>query len=168
MRLRVRSPYSRIAEAEATGAADEINDDDDDAALQPSVESQDDWCCMYWVLSLQEDFMYWVLSLQEDFRAEKSMLQTYIEEQGHICEFLLKFHRELAAIEMLWGFGKYRTSHSISHSILMHISNNLGFRQVADGKFVTAKELVLKCLDMADRITIWHFFRKTWRYMDAY
>jgi len=78
------------------GDVDEINDGDIDAALQPSAQSQDDWCCMYRVLSLQEDF-----------RSEKSMLPSYIEERGHICEFLPKFHCELAAI-MLWGFGKYR------------------------------------------------------------
>ena len=37
-----------------------------------------------------------------------------------------------------------------------------------DGKSPTAKLLVPKCLDMADVITIWRFFRKSWCYMDAY
>lgn len=43
-----------------------------------------------------------------------------------------------------------------------------GYRNSADGKFVTAKLLVPECLDMCDLITIRCFFQKTWRYMDAY
>jgi hypothetical protein len=62
------------------------------------TDSQDDldWCCMYRVLSLQEDFA-----------TEKPMLQRYIESRGHVCMFLPKFHCELNPIEMLWGFAKY-------------------------------------------------------------
>src|SRR5882724_11719981 len=36
------------------------------------------------------------------------MLQHYLEGRGHICMFLPKFHCELNAIEMLWGYAKYR------------------------------------------------------------
>ncbi|KIM71628.1 hypothetical protein PILCRDRAFT_24977, partial [Piloderma croceum F 1598] len=50
--------------------------------------------------------MYCVLSLQEDFANEKSVLQHYIEGRGHICMFLLKFHCELNPIKMVWGFMK--------------------------------------------------------------
>jgi hypothetical protein len=147
----------RIAEAEATGQVDDIHDRDLDDAL--TAITQDDWCCIFCVLSLQEDF-----------RCEKSMLQTFIEEKGHICLFLPKFHCELAPIELLWGYGKYR-EFSMLHScigFLILYFDFSGFRQVADGKFTTAKELVPQCLDMADEITIRRFFRKTWRYMDAY
>src|SRR5712671_4675762 len=59
--------------------------------------AEDEWCCMYQVLSLQDDF-----------RTEKPQLQSIIEEAGHICLFLPRFHCELNAIEMLWGFAKYR------------------------------------------------------------
>src|SRR5258708_6992669 len=44
----------------------------------------------------------------------------------------------------------------------------LGYRASTDGKFKTAKALVPQCLDSCDLVTIHRFFRKTWRYMDAY
>ncbi len=59
----------------------------------------DEWCCMYRVLSLQEDFL-----------TEKPLTQSVIEEAGHVCLFLPRFHCELNAIEMLWGYAKYRES----------------------------------------------------------
>jgi len=59
----------------------------------------DEWCCMYRVLSLQEDFL-----------TEKPLIQSVIEEAGHVCLFLPRFHCELNAIEMLWGYAKYRES----------------------------------------------------------
>jgi hypothetical protein len=43
-----------------------------------------------------------------------------------------------------------------------------GYRNVTDGRFSTAKTLVPQCLDMCDVLTIRRFFRKAWRYMDAY
>ncbi len=55
-----------------------------------------DWCCMYHILSLQSDF-----------KNEKPLIHWYIEEHGHICLFLPKFHCELNPIEMLWGYAKY-------------------------------------------------------------
>ena len=58
--------------------------------------SNDAWCCMYRVLSLQEDF--WT---------EKPLIQCIIEEAGHVCLFLPQFHCELNPIEMLWGYAKY-------------------------------------------------------------
>jgi hypothetical protein len=87
----------RIAEAEAAGQEDTIADADIEAAQSGINDSTNDWCCMHRVLSLQEDF-----------RSEKPMIQQYLESEGQICKFLPKFHCELAAIEMLWGYGKYR------------------------------------------------------------
>lgn len=49
-----------------------------------------------------------VLSMQQDFRDEKPLLQVVIEEAGHICHFLPKFHCELNPIEMYWGWMKAR------------------------------------------------------------
>ncbi|KIJ56286.1 hypothetical protein M422DRAFT_96844, partial [Sphaerobolus stellatus SS14] len=40
------------------------------------------------------------LQSQADFCAEKSLLQTILEEAGHHCYFLPKFHCELNPIEM--------------------------------------------------------------------
>ena len=54
------------------------------------IKSKNDWCCMYHILSLQEDFAN-----------EKSMLQHYIEGRGHICMFFLKFHSKLNPIKMV-------------------------------------------------------------------
>ena len=71
-----------------------LSDDVIAQAQEPMMtEPVSDWCCMYHALSLQEDFT-----------TEKLMLQHYIENQGHICMFLPKFHCELNLIEMLWGY----------------------------------------------------------------
>ncbi|OBZ66756.1 hypothetical protein A0H81_13220 [Grifola frondosa] len=129
----------RIELAEMAGQENQLEDSILEQAAAGDADSQDEWCCLYRVVSLQEDFVN-----------EKPMLQHYIESRGHICLFLPKFHCELNPIEMLWGYGKYR------------------YRLAANGKFATARELVPQCLDMADTLTIRRFFRKTWRYMDAY
>ena len=66
--------------------------------------AEDEWCCMHQVLSLQDDF-----------RTEKPQLQWIIEEAGHVCLFLPRFHCELNPIEMLWGFAKHRAYSSLLH-----------------------------------------------------
>jgi len=87
----------RVAEAEAMGQEDTVSEEDIACSQEPEmIESKNDWCCMYRVLSLQEDFAN-----------KKSMLQHYIEGRGHICMFLPKFHCELNLIKMVWGFMKY-------------------------------------------------------------
>ena len=42
-----------------------------------------------------------------DERIAKPLIQKYVEDQGHICAFLPKFHCELNPIEMVWGYAKY-------------------------------------------------------------
>ncbi len=84
---------ARIAAAEASG--EEVDDILPDALEEPTLTS--DWCCMTRVLSLQSDF-----------KNEKPLLRKYVEERGHICLFLPKFHCELNPIEMYWGYAKYR------------------------------------------------------------
>jgi hypothetical protein len=82
----------RVAEAEAMGQEDTVADEDIAQSQEPeSSEPVNDWCCMYRVLSLQSDFA-----------TEKPILQHYVESQGHVYMFLLKFHCELNPIEMLW------------------------------------------------------------------
>lgn len=49
-----------------------------------------------------------VLSQQRDFQEEKPLLQHIIEDRGHKCLFLPKFHCKLNVIELYWGFAKYR------------------------------------------------------------
>lgn len=41
-----------------------------------------------------------------DIMSEKSELQLAIEERGHMCDFLPKFHCELNPIELVWGRSK--------------------------------------------------------------
>ncbi|KAJ1300453.1 hypothetical protein OPQ81_005268 [Rhizoctonia solani] len=90
------------------------------------------------------------LSTEADFKAEKPLLQLVVEEVGHLCILLPKFHCELNPIEMYWGYAKQR------------------FRGQCNGSFPLAKELVPKCLDACPIQSIRQFFQKTWRYMDAY
>ncbi|POW15576.1 hypothetical protein PSHT_06968 [Puccinia striiformis] len=47
-----------------------------------------------------------ILASQSDFQAEKPLLQMIIEEAGHQCLFLPKFHCELNPIELLWSYIK--------------------------------------------------------------
>ena len=89
-------------DAEACVAAAEALGEEVDNILPNALEEpipMSDWCCMTCVLSLQSDF-----------KNEKPLLQHYVEEWGHICLFLLKFHCELNPIEMFWGYAKYHES----------------------------------------------------------
>ena len=88
----------RVALAEATGQ-NGIATAEDVAVADLEIPStpDDEWCCMHQVLMLQDDFA-----------SEKSLIQSIIEDAGHICLFLPRFHCELNPIEMLWGYGKYR------------------------------------------------------------
>ena len=49
----------RIAEVESAGQDETVTDADIKAADAVTPESTSDWCCMYQVLSLQEDFRTW-------------------------------------------------------------------------------------------------------------
>jgi len=44
-----------------------------------------------------------VLEVQPDFQQQKSYIQEVIENAGHLCIFLPKFHCELNFIEWFWG-----------------------------------------------------------------
>ena len=63
----------RIAEAEALDQEDTVTEEDLADACNPVDKLSSDWCCLYWVLSLQDNFTN-----------EKPMIQHYIEEWGHI------------------------------------------------------------------------------------
>jgi hypothetical protein len=134
----------RIAAAEAMGQEETfVNHDLAEAEGEPDeVESEaDNWC-----------YIFKVLSLQEDFATEKLMLQQLIESRGHVCLFLPKFHCELNPSEMVWGYAKYRKS--AIYIIDTAIDESLGFRNASDGKFPTAKNLVPQCLNLCNTSTI--------------
>jgi hypothetical protein len=95
----------RIAFVEATGEEEAASSEDVILANSDTPSTPDDeWCCMHRVLSLQEDF-----------RSEKPLIQSLIEDAGHICLFLPQFHCELNPIEMLWGYGKFHAHISLLH-----------------------------------------------------
>lgn len=87
---------AQLAEETMAGMdeADESEEENDSLPQVPSGPK----CCMRKVLA--EQF---------DFRNEKPLLQVIIEEAGHKCYFLPKFHCELNPIEMYWGWVKNRT-----------------------------------------------------------
>jgi len=99
----------RAREEEAVMAGqDELEEQEEEDCTVPLTGST---CCMRKVLSEQEDF-----------RSQKPLLQIVIEQAGHKCYFLPKFHCELNPIEMYWGwvkisklsiriYGKYSDSH---------------------------------------------------------
>ena len=78
-------------EAQAVVAGDEPDGTADDV-MQPGTSST---CCMRKCLASELDF-----------QAEKPLLQITIENAGHKCYFLPKFHCELNPIEMYWGWTK--------------------------------------------------------------
>ena len=47
-----------------------------------------------------------IMSQKSDFLNERSLLQTIIEDAGHVCLFLPKFHCELNPIELFWSYIK--------------------------------------------------------------
>ena len=47
-----------------------------------------------------------ILASKSDFKAERPLLQSIIEDAGHACLFLPKFHCELNPIELLWAYIK--------------------------------------------------------------
>ena len=89
---------------------------------------------------------------KEDFATEKRMLQHYIENQGHICMFLPKFHCELNPIEMLWGYAKYCESLTSFLFLLPFTHNPQRILEYLWWQIATTKQLVLKCLDLCDTI----------------
>jgi hypothetical protein len=62
---------------------------------QVAAESNDPTCCWSKIMSCQSDFVN-----------EHPLLQTIIEDAGHVCLFLPKFHCELNPIELFWSYIK--------------------------------------------------------------
>jgi hypothetical protein len=64
----------RVALAEMAGQEDSLDDAILDEASAIIEEPQNRWCCLYRVISLQDDFVN-----------EKPEIQHYLEGRGHIC-----------------------------------------------------------------------------------
>ncbi len=101
MSQKARDKKAREEAASKIGAddGDDQWEDDDDHAEDCDVDpiNTSSHCCMQRVLSMQADF-----------RSEKPMIQLFLEEAGHKCYFLPKFHCEFNPIEMYWGWVKRR------------------------------------------------------------
>ena len=93
-----------------------------------------------------------IISNQPDFKEQKCRVAEIVEERGHICIFLPKFHCELNWIEMYWGYVKRLVRQQCTYS----------FRDL--------EKTVPKVLDevASQSILLHRFQRKVLRYMDAY
>jgi hypothetical protein len=148
----------RIALAEAMGQDDAVSKEDTTLIESEIPSGVDEWCCMHCVLTLQQDFP-----------SETSLVQSIIKSAGHICLFLPRFHCELNPIEMLWGYAKYCACIMFrACTVCLSYLEFAGYQNLTNGRFATAKLLVPQCLDSCDVITIRRFYRKVWRYIDAY
>ncbi|KIJ38320.1 hypothetical protein M422DRAFT_140280, partial [Sphaerobolus stellatus SS14] len=91
-----------------------------------------------------------ILDLQPDFHEQKSLAQEVIEEAGHLCIFLPKFHCELNFIGFFWGAVKrYLCEHS-------------------DGSFAMLKENMEKALSSVPLATIQKWEHQMWCWLTAY
>ena len=91
-----------------------------------------------------------LLNLQPDFQEQCLLVQEVIEEGGHVCIFLPKFHCELNFIEYFWG------------AVKRYLQEN------CDYTFVTLQENLPKALESVSVETIWRWEHRMWRWVDAY
>ena len=91
-----------------------------------------------------------LLDLQPDFKEQHSLVQEVIEEAGHICIFLPKFHCELNFIEYFWGAVKRY------------------LRENCDYTFITLQENLPKALEFVSVETIRRWEHRMWHWVDAY
>jgi hypothetical protein len=66
-----------IALAKAMGQDNAVSPEDIMQADIEAPSAEDLWCCIYCVLSLQEDFL-----------SEQPLIQIVIKDAGHVCLFL--------------------------------------------------------------------------------
>jgi adenylate kinase family enzyme len=91
-----------------------------------------------------------ILNRQPDFMEQASLVQEVIEEAGHLCIVLPKFHCELNPIEFFWGATK------------RYLCEN------CDYTFATLQENMPKALKSVDVHTIRKWEHRMFRWMDAY
>ena len=85
-----------------------------------------------------------------DFNNQKTTLETYIEQRGHICLYYPKFHCELSPIERVWCQSKKFT------------------QKHANGSIVRLRQIVPKGLDSVTVEQIKKYFRSCRDYERAY
>lgn len=88
--------------------------------------------------------------MQPDFMEQKSLVQEVIEEAGHLCIVLPKFHCELNFIEFFWG------------AVKKYLHDN------CDYTFDTLKENMPKALESVQLSTIQKWEHRVFQWMDAY
>jgi len=91
-----------------------------------------------------------LLSLQQDFLEQKGKLQKELESWEHIILIYASFHCELNFIEYFWGYVKHQV------------------RENCDYKMEGLMENVPQALSNVPISTIWRFYAKCLRTMDAY
>ncbi|OAD80600.1 hypothetical protein PHYBLDRAFT_161239 [Phycomyces blakesleeanus NRRL 1555(-)] len=96
-----------------------------------------------------------LLASQPDFSGQKTAIQEVVEEAGHIFELYPKFHCECNWIERYWGAAKRVT------------------RLNCDYSFKSLEKNLPSFLDSASSVAgspsmIRRFYKKTWRYIEAY
>jgi hypothetical protein len=91
-----------------------------------------------------------IMASQPDFKSQKSLVQEVIEEAGHLCIVLPKYHCELNFIEFFWGAVKrYLHEH-------------------CDMTFDTLKRNMSNALASVHLSTIRRWEHRMHRWMDAY
>lgn len=91
-----------------------------------------------------------LLELQPDFKEQCSLVQEVIEEAGHLCIFLPKFHCELNFIEYFWG------------AVKRYLQEN------CDYTFSTLQQNLPMALESVSVETIRKWEHRMWRWVDAY
>ena len=91
-----------------------------------------------------------ILECELDFCVQKSLVQEVIESAGHLCLFLLKFHRELNFIEYFWGMVK------------KYLCDNCNYT------FDTLKENMPQVLAAVPLHTICRWEHQMYQWMEAY
>ncbi len=91
-----------------------------------------------------------ILTLQPDFAAQKSLIQEIIEDAGHLCIFLPKFHCELNFIEYFWS------------AVKNYLCEN------CDYSFAALQMNMPKALGSVELHTIRKWEQQMKRWMDAY
>ena len=99
---------------------------------------------------MNADDMRVVLTNHEDFRTEKTIVEHYLTDLGHLVVFIPKFHCEFNPIERLWGQAK----------VYCRTYTNFTLRHL--------REIINPALDEMSTDTICKYFRKAAEYEKAY
>ncbi|KAJ3553136.1 hypothetical protein NP233_g12718 [Leucocoprinus birnbaumii] len=91
-----------------------------------------------------------ILELQPDFQEQRSLVQEVVEQAGHLCIILPKFHCELNPIEFFWG------------AVKRHLRDN------CDYTFTTLQQNMPTALSSVRVELIRKWEHRMWRWIGAY